>query len=60
MKKLKMKSDFEKFEEIKQHLHIVINILQTPFNIVVPCFAKAKVEEIKRYVQEISELLDTF
>ena len=53
-------SDYEKFEAIKQHLQQVINILQTPFNNLDPSLTKARVEEVKRYLEEINDLLDTF
>ena len=53
-------SDYEKFEEIKKHLQKVIDILCTPFNNFSPSITKSRVKEIKRYLEEIQELLETF
>jgi len=55
-----MESDYEKFEQIKRHLQAAIEILQTPFNVISPSLTKARAEEIKRYVEEINDLLETF
>jgi len=54
------KSDFERFEEIKRHLQATIALLKQPFNNVDPELTRARIREIRRYLEEIEELLDTF
>jgi len=53
-------SDYEKFEEIKRHLQAVIDILRTPFNMVSYSLTKIRIKEVKEYLEEINDLLETF
>jgi len=53
-------SDYEKFEAIKVHLRGIERILCSSFNNVDPELTRDRVGEIRRYIEEIEELLDTF
>ena len=59
-KSVRTESDFDKFEMVKTYLRGVEHILKTPFNNIDPELTRARVREIRDYLKEIDELLDTF